>query len=168
MSGYLISSFHPFVHGYLTNCKGLRPTTSWPSSYWGPSIYIPSEKFPEFQAVETVCSWQNHASARARGRPWWAAAVKQPCVPSHLIETKPEAHSISVFFKEAKILTIPPNIRIHCPKLQISSCVYEYQRLHFQETRWVLYRTNFINIFLSSSPTLLNQVTSFYLNRPVN
>ena len=50
-SGYLISSFRPFPHNHLTNHNQQHPTTNQSNSphYLSSSIYISSEKSPEFQ-----------------------------------------------------------------------------------------------------------------------
>ena len=59
-----------FVHDNLQTVTILLkwPANTYPTSP-GPSIYLPFEKFPESKyhtVIETICSWQNHASARAR------------------------------------------------------------------------------------------------------
>ena len=82
-------------------------TNSNPPTSQGSSIYTPSEKSPDSKChtiTETIYSWQNHASARARGKSKSAAAVaqKQPRIPHLGLEGKQSYH-ISVFLKETKI-----------------------------------------------------------------
>jgi hypothetical protein len=67
----LISFLFFFEHDYQQTATKLpkNPTVNTIPTSWGPSIHVPSGKFPEFQTPHTItkiiCSWQNLASASA-------------------------------------------------------------------------------------------------------
>lgn len=62
------SNFFPFVSSQSTTTDKLQPTPlndqQPPTSYQGSSIYLPSEKFPEFQRSQDL-QLTNHNPARA-------------------------------------------------------------------------------------------------------
>jgi hypothetical protein len=74
----------------------------------GPSIYIPlknSQNSKHHTIIETICSWQNHALARAWGKSQSSAKVspKQPHITTPGIKMKTHSYNISVIFlKETK------------------------------------------------------------------
>lgn len=105
-----------FVHDNLQTVTILLkwPANTYPTSP-GPSIYLPFEKFPESKyhtVIETICSWQNHASARAWGKSQSAAADsrKQPHT-AHLGLKWKNILIFLWFFKETKIseLSLQPH-----------------------------------------------------------
>ena len=65
-----------------------------------------SDKFPEFHISqeETICSWQNHTSARAQDKSQ-SPTMKQPRIPTPGIKTETHSYNIAMLFKETKILT---------------------------------------------------------------
>jgi len=72
LESYFLISFLLFLLWplLLTSLKQLPSMTNNPSSNasWKTHIYVPFEKVPDIKTsivIEIICSWQNHASARA-------------------------------------------------------------------------------------------------------
>ena len=85
--------------------------------------------------TETICSWQNHTSARARGKSSsapWSSLLSQPG-----IKTKTHSYNISVFFKETKILTTDLFILIlYALVLCLNVCVRVTDPLELELQLW--------------------------------